>query len=536
MDRLLERHIKSIDREIAALKWLDNQVISEALLVKLISKVGLNKLKSRDLLSNYGINGLKIHDLILNCITLKSSSKDYSTHFESQFIIFFKEHLTKKDYFYFRTLHLHKEKLFYLLLKNPREFALIYASVEHLELSDLFITLEKIHIHELLDSVYTFKQEDYYQILAFIECIENIHRFTKWENIKEGVLFAEKQMPYMKKLMEINGLSEEIKFELMHHLGKFYVFVKKFEIAEECFRQVIENNPHAFHSKLQLLKIIFATKNEEAKGLLRDILNSFKENRQQVSISIVLAAFNELKKTEFNEITEEYLFNGTLFEEAISISSIWGFTQPYQVITEIGKTIAYHDPNRFIKIMEMIPEPSEESTSDFMLFYSGQLYKVLGKCYRQVEGDDSQKCRSVFELSKMFYDKMSTPNSYHLTQICELYQLLGLPELAINTLEKVPIENRKNSFWHYRYSLSLYEQYQFGPALLKVENALKLIKKSEERFRATFLYHKAQVLTALDDKAKALAVYHEAYKLSENEKFRSSIEAAINNLSTIDAN
>lgn len=506
-------------------------MISEALLIKLISKIGLNKLKIRDLISDNGINGLKVHDLIYQCISLKASHIDYSDYFESQFIAFFKEHLIKKDYFYFRTLHLHKEKLINMTKKYPDEFALIYVSLEHLELEALVETLEKINIHKFLGSEYNFNQEDYFQILAFIDCIEYIHRLRKWRSTDEGIKFAEEQLPFLEQLMGIKGLSNEVKYELMHHRGKFYVFVKDTDKAEEYFRQVIENVPKPFHSKLQLLKITYTTKTEEAKEHLIDIFKSFDENRQQVSIPIVLAAFNELKKTEFKEVIDEYLFNGTLFEEAISMSSIWGFTQPYQVITEIGKTISYHDPTRFIKIMEMIPEPSEESSTDYMLFLSGQLYKELGKCYRQVEGLNSEKGQSAFESSKIFFEKMFKTNSFQKTQICELYQLLALPSLAISKLEEVPIKDRDNSFWHHRYSLSLYDLSDLGNALLEINTAIDIIKKSEERFRTTFLNHKAQVLTALGDQTNALAIYQEALKFCTSDKFRNSIETAIGNLS-----
>lgn len=531
LDRLLGRHMKSIEREIATLKWLDTSVISEALLIKLISKIGLKKLRDRAIVSDYGINGLKMHDLIFRCISLKSSNIDFSSNFERQFISFFKDHLVKKDYVYFRTLHLHKEKLLELVSEYSEEFALIYASLEYLKLDELIKTLDKIKIQQLLDSAYYFKQEEYFRILTFIECIEDIHRLKKWRDLNEGVAFAEEQIPYLEKLLEIKQLDKETKYEIMHHLGKFQLFTKNIDAAEECFRQVISNVQNPFHSYLQLLKLIYDSKTEEARSLLKEIFRSFQEDRQKVSISIVLAAFNELKKPQFKEIAEEYLYNGTLFEETISMSSIWGFTQPFQVLTEIGKSIAYHDPKRFIKIMEMIPEPSEDSSFNDLLFYSGQLYKLLGKCYEQVEGLDSQNRYSVFELSKMYYEKMHEPNTYQLTQICELYQLMGLPRLAIDILNSVPEKERQSSFWHYRYSLSLYELNQLDKALSEVGTAINMIKESDKRFKAAFLFHKAQILEALGDKNNAFAIYQEAYNASNDDKFKSTIQVAINNLS-----
>lgn len=192
--------------------------------------------------------------------------------------------------------------------KYPDEFALIYVSLEHLELEALVETLEKINIHKFLGSEYNFNQEDYFQILAFIDCIEYIHRLRKWRSTDEGIKFAEEQLPFLEQLMGIKGLSNEVKYELMHHRGKFYVFVKDTDKAEEYFRQVIENVPKPFHSKLQLLKITYTTKTEEAKEHLIDIFKSFDENRQQVSISIVLAAFNELKKLSLKKLlTNIYL-------------------------------------------------------------------------------------------------------------------------------------------------------------------------------------------------------------------------------------
>jgi len=71
---------------------------------------------------------------------------------------------------------------------------------------------------------------------------------------------------------------------------------------------------------------------------LRDIFVAFDNDRSIVSISIVLAAFNELKKTMFADLAEEFLLNGALIENAIMHSAIWGYSQPFQVMTELGKT------------------------------------------------------------------------------------------------------------------------------------------------------------------------------------------------------
>jgi tetratricopeptide (TPR) repeat protein len=241
-----------------------------------------------------------------------------------------------------------------------------------------------------------------------------------------------------------------------------------------------------------------------------------------------------LKNNEFNEVADEYLFNDSLFEEVIMSSSIWGFTHPYQVITEIGKTIAFHDPKRFISIMKLFPEPSEEDANSYMLFYSGQLYKELGKSYVQVEGKTSDNASRAFDTSRIFYGKISTSNQYHLIQISELYIQIGILDIALDTLEKVPIRERSTCFWHHRYSQILYGKLKYEPALTEIDEALRLTKESEEKYKSAFLFQKGKVLAKFRDYVGAIVTLREAFRLSDDKKFKSLIEQEIACLSATD--
>lgn len=519
--RLLQSHFQAIQNEMKVIKWLDGQTFNKMLLQKLISKLGINKLLKLSFLKDYKGLNYKMHDLVFSCIRMQYIELDRTKEYYTKLSSYFSENINIKDFQYYNALHVHKNLIRKLVLESNMNFELVptFLTLDGLKLSDYENILYRINIDELQEKR-SVEQIDRFKISSYIECVENIHRIIKAGNPTEAQAYASDKTPVLKKLLEISHNNNELKYEVMHHLGKFYTFIKAYDLAKECFYSVIRNTNDSYHSKLQLAKFSSGVDIEEAKSYLRDIFLAFEEDPSKVSISVVLAAFNELKKTAYYELTNQFLLDGNLFETAIMYSSVWGYSQPFQVMTEVGKTISYQQPERYIKIVKHLPEESRELKSESELFYLGQIYKELGKCYPT----DSKESISSFSLANTYFERIPTDNSYYCTMIGELYILMKFYDNAIEVLNKV-VTTKRNHFWYQRLSQAYQGKEEYNDALVFIEKAIEGITKPlDEKYRSAFLRQKGKILASMNEKIEAHKFYKAAIECSNSNEFKNEIE------------
>ncbi|WP_240421397.1 tetratricopeptide repeat protein [Paenibacillus periandrae] len=518
--RLLQSHFQTIQNELVVINWLEGQSFNKKLLQHLISKSGINKLLTRSFLSDYRSHNYKMHDLVYNCITLENTTQTGSQDVKKKFIDFFVTDSFIKNFQYFNALHTHRNIISKLIAESPDDFDLVptYLTLDGLKLSDFESMLNRIDIDTLL-SKELIELVDQFKVITYIECVENIHRLIKRKSRAEAQRYAFDKIPTLEKLLK-SACTNIFKFEVMHHLGKFYTYIKEYDRAIECFSNVIQNTNDSFHSKLQLAKFSKGIDIEVCRSYLREIFLAFENDASIVSISIVLAAFNELKKYVFADLAEQFLLKGTLLETAIMHSSVWGYSQPFQVMTEVGKTIAYEQPKRYIEIIKLLPEESREFKNKEELFYLGQVYKELGKCYQS----NSEESISSLNLSRSYFEGISTDDCYYCTMIGECYILLKLFDRAIEILHQVE-QRKRNHFWYQRYSQYYQGVNDFEKALDYIEEAIEgITHQDDEKYRSAFLRQKAQILTSLDTKEEALRTYEEAIECCDRDKFRIEIE------------
>lgn len=525
--RLLQSHYQTIQHELVVIKWLEGQTFDKKLLQHLISKAGINKLLARSFLNDYKSQNYKMHDLIYNCIKMESFNQDGLYNYKEKFVAFFSENEKVKNYQYFNALHIHNDKIRRLVMSLNGDFELVptYLALADLSLIDYENMLYNVDIETMQSKVWL-ELGDRYRVISYIECVENIHRIIKQKDFTQAKLFALETIPTLEKLLKLTHSNDDLKFEILHHLGKFHTFIGDYDQAKECFYDVISNTNNSYHSKLQLAKFSKGVDLADAISFLRDIFSAFEEDPLKVSITIVLAAFNELKKSAFSELADQYLLNGTLLETAIMYSSVWGYSQPFIVMTEVGKTITYKQPERYIRIVKLLPEESDELKKENELFYLGQVYKELGKCYPI----NSEESFSSLSLAKSYFEKILSNDCYYSTMIGECYILMKQNDKALEVLNKVA-ENKRNHFWYQRYSQAHQGIKLFEDALVYIEKAIEgLTKPLDEKYRSAFLRQKAQILISLHRKEEALTTYDAAYKCSDSVEFENEIKNEMNAL------
>lgn len=465
-------------------------------------------LLKRGFLINYENFTLRMHDLIFNSIKMEKLPQ-VSSEIENKFIAFFLEAQHIKDYQFYNALYIHRNFLIQVISKSPDRFDLIptYLMFENIQTNEIKEIMSRTNIDNLL-LCQTLIKEHQPRITAYLECAELMHRNYKQSGDREAEPFANQVINNLKTLVDNSRSCLDLHYEIKHHLGKFYTFIKADALARACFEEVIDNTDDAYHSKLQLAKLASVVEIEQAKLYLEDIFITFKKAPSSISISIVLAAFNEFKKSVFSDLREKYLMQGELFETAIQYSAVWGYYQPFKVLTEVGKTITYRQPERYIELVKLLPEEPKDRKSETELFYLGQVYKELGKCYKK----QSEEYLSALLLAKTYFQGISSTNGYYCTMIAECYILIEEYDQALEILN-IAAPNNRGIHWLYRYSQALYGKNQFDEALCIIEQAISGIR--EEKYQATFLRQQAQILYGLGLKIEAKTAYENAIHHSD---------------------
>ncbi|TDL70015.1 AAA family ATPase [Paenibacillus amylolyticus] len=524
--RLLETHLKTIDLELSTLRWLKGQYFSESLLISMIGNQGIHKLKVRNLLNTSNLNAIKIHDIVYQSIIFLAKEKFGTFNFLEKLTSFFEKNARVKDHHYFKALHIHKELLQILYYENPSNFILLYAVLHHAGIEQLNELIPIIGIESLLNHTYSYKKHDYFRILSYIESSESFYRLTKRIDEDQAKVYLKEMIEVLEQLSGIPLLALDIKMEVIHHLGKCEVFSKNDGKALLHFNNVIKSIPDAYHSKLQMVRLLRRNNVDLAKRFLEEIFEAFQQDPRLININTVLSAFNELKEKEFSELAEKYLYATELFEQSILISSFHNFDHPFNVLTRIGKEIGYRDPRRLVKILEKIPIPSEQTEEPHLLFYAGQLYKELGRCYKHIP-DQEDNMWAAFQQSRAYFQLFTTTNQYELTKIAELYILMNQQEEALNQLKKVEIMER-GCFWYYDFAKIQYEFKQYRESIISLEKALSMVSEKEERYRSTFLFLKGKSSREMGESTESKIFFEEALKFCNNDKFKGEIEYEMN--------
>ncbi len=526
--RLLKNCINQISKELSAVYWLGTQVIDENILLELIGRNGLNKLKNRHLVSASGDYRIRIHDIIFHSINELVPPIQWKL--ESEFLRtindFFYNCGRVKNTIYFRVLHLHKKKLNKLLMADKENFPILYALIHLYSVEELRKTIEEIDLGNLINGL-NYCKEDYFRILSYVECVEGIYRYLKFNNIdkQKRSSFVEEHIEIFKELLKNDTLKNDIKYELYHHLGKLYTYINKDKEAIACFNSVVENISDSFHSKLQLLRLI--KDSDTSKLYLKEIFNTYIKKDKDISINIVLAAFEELKKPKFKQEREEFLFNDEmLFEEAIKESCFEGFEHPFSTLSIVGKTLQYHLPRRFIKIAESIPFPSDNIRNKKLLFSAGQLYILLYKSYDTLGSEFKDKAKNCLQEALNYYSKINIHegiNGFEARVIAEAYLLLPSFKCANEMLEQAP-EPERDAFWYYRKAQILKNIGFYPDCIHAIEKAIEINKKEHQHFLSTFYFELGKIKKSYKHNDNdVLDEYKKALELVDNEKFKKEI-------------
>ncbi|CAA0189528.1 tetratricopeptide repeat protein [Tenacibaculum maritimum] len=337
-----------------------------------------------------------------------------------------------------------------------------------------------------------------------------------------------------------NSVNEELKIELLHHLGKTYRRCGMQEEALDCFLQIISATPnlHATHLQIAQLgsqydvdKSIKTQGEQHLKILIDSILNDYSLVPLRVSLGSFakVRSYKNLKKSidDSKEQVEK-------IANIVALSSFEGFGQFYEAFVAFTSMFGYHHSDSCIKLIESLPElltiPPESMEKYNWVNACEAFTNIAIATIREGKGNLSKR---VIDTSLSFADKIlefKTLSDYQGRVLAKAYNVGGKPDKALLAIDKVPIE-KHNHWLIYRKSEAQLKKNN-PDACESAKIALNLALKDSFATSNIPSYHDlySQCAKHFDKIDLAISQAKLAYEKCDDEKYKPELEEKLKQL------
>lgn len=526
--KLLKRHQEVLSKELFAIHWLQTNYISRTLLRKLISREGIRKLKSRSFLQELP-EVVKVHDIVYQCISSLNFGTEMNrkTSADYQEVLYkeLEEGIDKKDAKYFRMLHLHEDKILSIAQESStlgRE-TYFYLQAFPNDEKDVLIKYSEKFINGMIQE--TTDAYVYKSIMEWYELNLRKMRKRREENYSSQVQVYISNLGLM--LSRLNK-SDGLYLDLLHHQGKLYHSIKQDDDAMKCFKEVLQLSPKAYETKLQIARIKNKkSQKEERIVIYKEILDHYI-NGENISMSVVLAAYEDIAFYLDTEIKERYFIEHfEEFRNAIISLSGTTYDQPYIVLANVSKIYTYDYPGYLKELLDRLHFPSIEKIHKHNYFNIARMYMEFGKALRNLERD-GEEAENYFEIAENYFENMESEvklTSFQVVQRAESFLLLKRYDEALQFLDRHSCE--EEAFWWYRKCSALLWLNKYLDAQKCCDKAIEKIeeKPGKDKYLSTFYRKRAQIaFYCQEDEQKIKYFLNEAINHCNESKYRKQLE------------
>ena len=340
-----------------------------------------------------------------------------------------------------------------------------------------------------------------------------------------------------------DNLSEEVRFELIHHKGKALRRSEKYDEALDSFNQLLEFKPewHATYGQIAHL----GTQSDVGKGIkrvgedaMRNLLDSIQNDIFSVPLRVSLAALARLRS--YRQVVEEINDQEELVKklaDLISISALEGLSQFYEAFVSFTSLFGYRHSAMCVRIVESIPEliaipPSQVDKSRWLSACEALTNSSIA-AGRECNG----RLSNLLTISALtFADEISnfeSLNSYEARVVAKAYNLSSRPESAITAIAKVQ-QSDVNHWLLYEEAksyLALGENYH-NNALSSAKKCFELAKVNKSAIKRISIYHAllSRCYMKLDDKEDAIAELGKAIDNCNDDKYKNELELQLDSI------
>lgn len=527
--RLSERIVRKIYDKYAAelnlLSYIDCQVISSDFLRVIVDRIRLKYLCRYSVLQQEDAYTFRIHQVVLDAIKCIAHIPDL-------------KELADKLSCYLDNKNHQKDIPFFTLFHHNVSFIdKVYHNADTTE------EQKKVILYSRLQAENTFSDPLKYLSLInelTLQPANSLYDCLLQADKNEIELSATKREEFSEKAKNIivdleselkKTTDENIKFELLHHIGKLYVKLREGENAKPCFENALMICPKAYATMLQLAKIAHNSKPSDiskAKEYVSTILDDNIKGHD-VPLTIVLACYSVfLSKKAYSDLEDKYIESNFENFSNVIMNSLLNFNnQAVPTLGSFAYSFAYIKPEFMRRTFELLQKLPAASSDNVYIRACANLKAVE---YKLEIDKKSDKAKTIFKEAEYYFELLNLKEKEEgrsKDYMRKRYQeLLMDAEEWKQALEFSANFDDKDSEFYYQNVAKIYQNLQDYP--LAIENIDKAIAKvSDTDYKSSFLWNKACILYDMGDK-ESLKILQEAIDMRKEDKAKDEWKEMLN--------
>lgn len=527
--RLSERIVRKIYDKYAAelnlLSYIDCQVISSDFLRVIVDRIRLKYLCRYSVLQQEDAYTFRIHQVVLDAIKCIAHIPDL-------------KELADKLSCYLDNKNHQKDIPFFTLFHHNVSFIdKVYHNADTTE------EQKKVILYSRLQAENTFSDPLKYLSLInelTLQPANFLYDCLLQADKNEIELSATKREEFSEKAKNIivdleselkKTTDENIKFELLHHIGKLYVKLREGENAKPYFENALMICPKAYATMLQLAKIAHNSKPSDiskAKEYVSTILDDNIKGHD-VPLTIVLACYSVfLSKKAYSDLEDKYIESNFENFSNVIMNSLLNFNnQAVPTLGSFAYSFAYIKPEFMRRTFELLQKLPAASSDNVYIRACANLKAVE---YKLEIDKKSDKAKTIFKEAEYYFELLNLKEKEEgrsKDYMRKRYQeLLMDAEEWKQALEFSANFDDKDSEFYYQNVAKIYQNLQDYP--LAIENIDKAIAKvSDTDYKSSFLWNKACILYDMGDK-ESLKILQEAIDMRKEDKAKDEWKEMLN--------
>lgn len=527
--RLSERIVRKIYDKYAAelnlLSYIDCQVISSDFLRVIVDRIRLKYLCRYSVLQQEDAYTFRIHQVVLDAIKCIAHIPDL-------------KELADKLSCYLDNKNHQKDIPFFTLFHHNVSFIdKVYHNADTTE------EQKKVILYSRLQAENTFSDPLKYLSLInelTLQPANSLYDCLLQADKNEIELSATKREEFSEKAKNIivdleselkKTTDENIKFELLHHIGKLYVKLREGENAKPYFENALMICPKACATMLQLAKIAHNSKPSDiskAKEYVSTILDDNIKGHD-VPLTIVLACYSVfLSKKAYSDLEDKYIESNFENFSNVIMNSLLNFNnQAVPTLGSFAYSFAYIKPEFMRRTFELLQKLPAASSDNVYIRACANLKAVE---YKLEIDKKSDKAKTIFKEAEYYFELLNLKEKEEgrsKDYMRKRYQeLLMDAEEWKQALEFSANFDDKDSEFYYQNVAKIYQNLQDYP--LAIENIDKAIAKvSDTDYKSSFLWNKACILYDMGDK-ESLKILQEAIDMRKEDKAKDEWKEMLN--------
>lgn len=527
--RLSERIVRKIYDKYAAelnlLSYIDCQVISSDFLRVIVDWIRLKYLCRYSVLQQEDAYTFRIHQVVLDAIKCIAHIPDL------------KELADKLSCYLDKKNHQKDIPFFTLFHHNVSFIDKVYHNVDTTE------EQKKVILYSRLQAENTFSDSLKYLSLInelTLQPANSLYDCLLQADKNEIELSATKREEFSEKAKNIivdleselkMTTDENIKFELLHHIGKLYVKLREGEDAKPYFEKALMIRPKAYATMLQLAKIAHNSKPSDiskAKEYVSTILDDNIKGHD-VPLTIVLACYSVfLSKKAYSDLEDKYIESNFENFSNVIMNSLLNFNnQAVPTLGSFAYSFAYIKPEFMRRTFELLQKLPAASSDNVYIQACANLKAVE---YKLEIDKKSDKAKTIFKEAEYYFELLNLKEKEEgrsKDYMRKRYQkLLMDAEEWKQALEFSANFDDKDSEFYYQNVAKIYQNLQDYP--LAIGNIDKAIAKvSDTDYKSSFLCNKACILYDMGDK-ESLKILQEAIDMRKEDKAKDEWKEMLN--------